>query len=165
MLIILSGPPAAGKSSVGQSLAKKFPKSAYFSVDTIRHFVKGGFVKPADDTVKIGQSKLAAEISKDIIRRYLQNGYVVIIDDVIGDKNLTEYQKEFPDVFGFLLFPSLEVLKQRDKLRSGTEEMDGRIDDLYKEFTSNKPSVFNLVDSSRKTLKETVEDIYKKVSN
>lgn len=49
MVIIISGPPAAGKSSVAKALAKKFSKSAYISTDQIRDMIIGGNIAPWED--------------------------------------------------------------------------------------------------------------------
>lgn len=163
MLIILSGPPAAGKSTVGEELAKKFTKSVYFSVDTIRHFVKGGYVQPWEDTGQIGQGKLAREITEDIIHRYVQAEYVVIIDDVLGEKDVKSYQEKFPETFGFLLLPSLEVLKERDRKRKEEDQMGNRIDELHLGFTQSEHNVLEVIDSSNMSPEETVQLIFTKV--
>jgi len=38
MLILLTGPAASGKSTVGELLARSFPRSVNFSLDDLRHF-------------------------------------------------------------------------------------------------------------------------------
>src|SRR5690348_2725588 len=142
MLIILSGPPAAGKSSVGEALALRFPKSAYFSVDTLRHFVKGSYVEPWNDTDDIGQSTLATTIAKDMIKQYLDRGFTVIIDDVIDDNAIAEYQTLFPETYGFLLLPSLDTVRARDLQRPKEIQMGDRIDAMHQDLTAAEHPTF-----------------------
>ena len=94
MIIIISGTPAAGKSSVSKALAEKFPKSVYIPVDDLRAMVIAGNIAPWDD--KFGeQYKLIEKNFLAMTKNFLEEGFVVIIDDVIGDEQVKKYQKMF----------------------------------------------------------------------
>jgi len=163
MLVILTGTPAAGKSTVGDALARRFPKSAYFSVDTIRHFIKGGYLHPTEDTEEERQVLLATEIAKGIVQKYIDAGFVVVIDDVVGDRDIQRYKDAFQDVHAFLLLPSLDVLKQRDNLRPSESRMGGRIDELYPYFAHSDHPLMEVLDTSNQTVLETVDDVFGRV--
>ncbi len=159
MVIIISGTPAAGKSSASKALAEKFPRSAYISVDEMRHMVIGGNVAPWEDKFGL-QYQLIEKNFLDITRNFLDEGFVVIIDDVIGDAQVKKYQEMFEDVYGFLLLPSKEALKKRDLERDPKGEMHKRIDVLYPEFANLEHDILKVIDSTDQTLEETVEEIY-----
>ena len=45
-LIVVTGPPGAGKSTVARVLADRFPRSALVTGDSFFAFVSGGWVAP-----------------------------------------------------------------------------------------------------------------------
>jgi broad-specificity NMP kinase len=159
MIIVISGTPGAGKSTVSKALAEKFKKSAYISVDEIRHMIIGGNVAPWDDT-NGEQYKLIEKNFLDLANNFLNEGFVVIIDDVIGDEQVKRYKEQFDEVYGFLLLPSKETLKKRDLLRDPEYQMAERIDVLYPEFANVEHDVLKVIDSTDQTEEETVEEIY-----
>lgn len=163
MIIIISGPPGAGKSSVSKALASKFPKSAYISVDKMRHMIIGGNIAPWEDT-NGEQYKLIEKNFLSLTRNFLEEGFVVIIDDVIGDEQVKKYQEMFEDVYGFLLLPSIETLKKRDLERDPSGEMQERINVLYPEFANTKHDILKVIDSTNHTLEQTVEEIFKSIA-
>ncbi len=159
MLVILTGPPGAGKSTVGDRLAHSLPRSVNFSLDDLRHFVKGGYVDPWNDTDEEGQSVLATSVAIEMIKKYQERGFVVIIDDVFDDEGVRQYQKYFDNVFGFVLLPSLDVLRQRDSQRDPDKQMGERSDEIHAELLSKDYKLLRVVDSSEQTVDETVAEI------
>lgn len=163
-LIILSGPPGAGKSTVAEALAKKFPHSAQFSTDTIRQFIKGGNIAPWEKGEAASkQMKLGDNIVQDIIKRYIDNNYFVILDGIYGDEDMQKYQSLFEEVHGFILLPSLEVLKERDSNREESKRVPHRVEPLLQEFSSKEHKLFELIDNSNQTAPETVNYIWEKL--
>jgi adenylate kinase family enzyme len=165
MLIIISGPPASGKSTTSEELSKRFQRSVYFSLDTIRHFIKGGYVRATGDKEEFEkQLTLAEGISFYLIDTYLKEGYVVIIDHVIGETRYKKYKTMFDDVHGFLLLPTLEALHQRDEERSSEVRMGYKIDELHTHFTAYTNQYFDIIDSTSMKLEEVVDKIYHSVT-
>jgi len=46
MVIVLTGAPASGKSTVAESLASRLEHAAHIQVDFLRKMVKGGYASP-----------------------------------------------------------------------------------------------------------------------
>ena len=164
MLIILSGPPAAGKSTIGKILAFSFPRSVNFSLDDLRDFVKSGYVEPWNDTDEEGQCVLATDISIEMIKRYLVKNFVVIIDHVFNDADIKRYQDNFDDVHAFLLLPSLEELHKRDSFRPVERQMGERVDEVFADLPGEDHQYFTVVDSTLQTPEETAAGILKMVN-
>ena len=163
MLIILSGPPAAGKSTIGEKLALAFPRSVNFSLDDIRHFVKNGYVAPWNDTEEEGQSTLATTVAIAMIKQYLAKNFVVIIDDVIDDQGVKVYKDQLDEIQAFLLLPRLKILKERDARRTPAKQMGSRVEELYREIAAKKYELLQIIDSSDQAPEETVTLIQNKV--
>ncbi|RLT43262.1 MAG: AAA family ATPase, partial [Chloroflexi bacterium] len=59
-VIVLSGPPGAGKTAVADALIERFDRMLLVEVDDLRHWVKAGFRQPwADDRQAREQLELA----------------------------------------------------------------------------------------------------------
>lgn len=163
MVIIISGTPAAGKSSVSKALAEKFPKSAYLNIDSFKDMIVGGNVAPWDPEGP-EQFKLVEKNFLAVTRNFLDEGFVVIIDYVMGDEQVKGYDDLLGDVHGFLLLPSIEELKRRDKERSPEYSLEHRIDALYPQFANVDHPILKVIDSTNQTVEETVEEIFKSLS-
>lgn len=166
MLIVLSGPPGAGKSTVAGGLALRFPQSAQFSTDIIRQFVKGGNIAPwetGEEATK--QMLLGDKIVEDIIKRYTDSEYVVILEGVYSDEHIQKYKGLFGEVYGFILLPSLEVLKQRDANREESKRVPDRIEPLYNAYNSQENTLFEIIDNSNQPAEETATYIYQRVTS
>jgi adenylate kinase family enzyme len=164
MLIILTGPPGAGKSTIAKLLANKFSRSVHFSTDTIRHFIVGGNCAPWDTSNEAKkQHKLSEEIAQLIISKFIQNKYVVILDGIYQDKDFIKFRKKYSKVLGFTLLPEIQVNYRRDKMRDKAEQMPQRVKVLHKYFSSNPLKHYQLVDSTNHKPQQTLRLIYSQI--
>ena len=82
-LIVVTGPPGAGKSTVAGGLVRAFPSSALIAGDDFFRFVRGGWVEPwlpeahRQNEVVLGAAAAAAG-------RFVAGGYTVVYDGVVG---------------------------------------------------------------------------------
>ncbi len=82
-LIVVTGPPGAGKSTVARSLVKMFEPSALVAGDDFFAFLDRGYVAPwtaeADH-----QNEFVVEAAAAAAGRLVVGGYTVVYDGVIG---------------------------------------------------------------------------------
>src|SRR5258707_6581095 len=93
-ILILTGPPGAGKTTVAEALADRYDRVAHIEVDTLRHFVTPtGYVPPSRGGVAWErQNALAVRNASSLAANFIAEIYVVMIDDVvITPANLSAY--------------------------------------------------------------------------
>ena len=166
MLIILTGPPGAGKSTIAHLLALTYEKSATFSIDTIREFIVGGNFAPWDPSPESRkQHKLSEEIAGMVIKKYIDNNYVVILDGIYNGRDVLKYKKKFKDVYGFVLLPSLKINRARDRGREKHKQVPKRVKVLHDHYSTSVLKQFEVIDSTEQTPKQTVKLIKSKIIN
>jgi predicted kinase len=127
-LVILSGPPGAGKSTVGRSVADRFNRSACLESDWFWTTIVNGFVLPwekeADDQ---NRAVLAAVVAA--ATRLVRGGYTTVVEGVVGPWHFDLVRDELHAVdiptHYLALRPDLSSCLARAKARAGTERIAG----------------------------------------
>lgn len=160
-IIILTGPPGAGKSTINEILASKIPNSAIVSSDSLRDFIKNGHANRNDEDWQ-RQLYLGADNAILLAKNFYKNGFNVFIDDVLIEEKFYQYFDSLKDcnLKIFLLLPNKEVVAKRD-LERGEWAMKERAMYLYDKFEQFliKEKRFIVIDSSTQTPKETAQII------
>ncbi|MDA0352508.1 MAG: AAA family ATPase [Chloroflexi bacterium] len=127
-IIVVSGPPGAGKSSVGAALCERFDRMLLVEVDDLRHMVRAGYRHPwvgdqqAREQLALGAGNAAAIALVSVAARYS-----VVIADVVTAEAVTWYRDALAGtpvaVELVTLLPSLEVT------RSGNADRDGAMEE------------------------------------
>lgn len=168
-VILISGIPGSGKSTIASLLAKSFSKSVYLSGDDIRLMVKGGFESPAKvwDQATREQYYLSFANEAVLANNFIRNGYLVVIDDVIHPGDLyQEWQKHFEKLrcTKVALQPDIRIVQQRNRERGKYVE-EGVINRLYEDFRRQNFDDWIVVDNSHQTPKETTQIILSKLES
>ncbi|MDE0498776.1 MAG: zeta toxin family protein [Acidimicrobiaceae bacterium] len=84
-IILLTGVPGAGKTSVAGALAAMFPRSAHVEADVLRTCIREGRVNPggspSDEADR--QLELVTRMVAEVANRLFAEGFTVIVDDVV----------------------------------------------------------------------------------
>lgn len=137
-LIILSGPPGAGKTSVATAICERFDRMIHIRVEQIRQWVCAGYRhSSANDPQALEQFSLARRNASVIARESLSARYAVVIDDVVFGSDFVEYRKILSDVGsivqGVTLLPTLDIVRERNARRSEVVDLS-LTDDLHAQF-------------------------------
>ena len=81
-VLLLSGPPGVGKTTVGELLAVRSERGVHLETDVFFHFIRSGYVKPWT-TGAHKQNSTVMEIVAGAASAYASDGYLTIVDGIV----------------------------------------------------------------------------------
>lgn len=82
-VVVLTGPPGAGKSTVAPRLADAFPASVHLHADDFWAFLRRGAIPPYLPAAQ-RQNEVVVRVLADAAFGYAAGGYTVILDGIVG---------------------------------------------------------------------------------
>ena len=143
--VIVSGMPAAGKSTVTGLAARLLPRAAQIKADDVNEMILSGRVwrlgTPVDEAKR--QAELCDRNLSGLANNYIDFGFTVLIDQLVTDLAELDFLVGLiapRPVHLVTLAPSVEVCRQRNSTRTLSErwEFDGyhRLDaELRRDFS------------------------------
>jgi len=160
-LILLAGPPGAGKSAVAGAFASAAARpTVHLPTDSLYVWIRSGFVLPYLPAAQ-HQNEVVTTVMIDAALAYAHGGYDVVLDGILGPWLLDSFRSACAraevSMSYVVLRPSLEVTLARARSRAGhqlteTEPIVG----LYGAFADLGPLESHVLDSSAQTVAETV---------
>lgn len=119
MILILTGPPAAGKSTLGPLIAKQLERCAVIDVDRVRLMVAQPHIPPWRGEEGMRQLRLGAENACLLAHKFSREGFHVVILDVLTAETAEIYRSKLAPLEHqiVLLIPTLEHSLQRNQAR------------------------------------------------
>ena len=117
-LVIISGPPHAGKSAAAEALCQRYDRMLHIEMDALHGLLRMGRLRSDDESQEADrQRRLFIEAACDMASRFLDAGYGVVIDDVVTEDQLSYYRERLAGSAALahfvVLLPSLAVLESR----------------------------------------------------
>lgn len=158
--LVLTGGPAAGKTSTGQALAGQRPRAAFVDVDDVRHLVVSGH--EAWGAAGDAQRLLGARNACALGRNLLEAGFDVVLADVLTPTTTEVYRRELPGaLLVHLVLPLAEARR-----RAATRRVwltDAEFDGLHRTDAADPPPVDHRLDVaglSPEQQQAAVEDLW-----
>jgi chloramphenicol 3-O-phosphotransferase len=127
-IILLTGPPAAGKNAVGEALANRLEHYAAIDVDAVRHMVRGPHRAPWKGAEGRAQHALGVRNACALAINFIEAGPGVIILDVLFEETAGIYEEMLgrsgPRIIQ--LMPTFEEIKRRNRARPILKEEEWR---------------------------------------
>lgn len=93
MILILTGPPAAGKSTLGPLIAKQRRRCALIDADWVRVMLVQPHIAPWLGEDGMAQLRLGAKNACALAHNFVAEGYDVVILDVLTDETAAIYHR------------------------------------------------------------------------
>ena len=136
-VLLVNGPPGAGKTSLTLAVAERYDRMLRIEVDTLRQWVCAGYRHPwAGDAQWDEQRLLATRNAAAVTRETIAARYAVVIDDVAFADDLAAYRDALDGIDALVqvvtLLPDVEATLARD---AGRNEAD-RVREVHARFAA-----------------------------
>jgi hypothetical protein len=162
-LLMVAGPPGAGKSTVGRLLAESEPLSVHLHSDDFYTWIVQGYVEPwkpaslAQNMTLLSSVALAAG-------RFAEGGYFTVVDGVFGPWFLDPWRVLEQPVHYAVLRPSLAATRDRASDRPGHPLQDlAVVEQMHAAFADMGPMEPHAIDSSDQSPAETAAEVRRRV--
>ena len=160
---LITGIMAAGKSTVAQALAERFPLAAHVRGDTFRRFVVSGWAEMSGDPTAeaLAQLRLRYELATTCADRYVESGITTVMQDVIIGPMLLEVVNMIRTrpLSVIVLAPSPDEVGRREASRPKTGYVDFTPSDLDEELRERTARIGLWIDSDGLSVEDTVQTI------
>jgi chloramphenicol 3-O-phosphotransferase len=160
---LISGPMAAGKSTVARLLAQRHARGVHVEGDVFRRSIVAGReeMSPDPSPAALRQLTLRYRLGAAAADAYFAAGYTVAVEDVIAGDFLQACEAMIASrpCHVIVLFPSLESLAEREATREEKGYREWRVEEQYELFASGTPRIGRWLDTTDLTPAETVDSI------
>lgn len=167
-IYLITGIPAAGKSTVAQLLAERLPRSVHVRGDLFRRMVVNGRADmTADPSEEAGrQLRLRHQLTAQVVDSYFESGFTVVTQDVILGEHLARMVAQIRSrpLHVIALTPHPDVIAARDAARTKTAYDAWTVGPLDHALRQETPRLGHWIDTSEQTPTQTVDEILARAS-
>jgi predicted kinase len=161
---VVTGPMAAGKTTVAGALAGRFERSAHVRGDAFRRWIVRGRdpISPSLGEEAMRQLALRWRLAATVADAYWREGFTAVVQDIYAGEALRQLvdRLEAHPLFVVVLTPRADVVAAREATRSKSGYTEGwEVASHCEAFVRETPRLGLWIDTSELTVDATVEAI------
>lgn len=170
-VVLLTGPPGAGKSTTATALSLSFEKSVHLHTDDFWRYITAGAVAPylAESET---QNKVVMRVIAQAAFTYAEGGYVVVVDGVVGPWMLGHFVRALGEsstrgMHYVVLRPAREATLARAQARFGPRALtdEGPILAMWDQFADLADLERHVLDTTDQSADQTLTAVREAVSD
>jgi cytidylate kinase len=161
-VLIVTGPPGAGKSTVARRLAVRRERAVHIHTDDFHAWIVSGYVVPW--TVEAQEQNITAIEAMSLAgARFARAGYEVFIDGIVGPWFLEPWLKLGIAVDYCILRPSAQAAHRRAAARADYPLADlSAVAVMHEAFSDLGPYEAHVIDTTDLDLGQTVSEVLRR---
>ena len=165
-ILILTGPPGAGKTTTASSLAEiSGGPAVHLHSDDFWHFIRKGYVPPYLPASR-RQNEVVMNVIAAAAETYARGQYFVILDGIVGPWFLSAFKQVQAPLHYIVLRPASEVSVFRAQNRGGNQLVDAEvIGDLHRQFTGLGDLEQHVIETTAHEPAETLQAVQARLSD